>query len=85
MFFSKDNRCPKQASANKGHRCVRGQGVEPPGHLRNFQKFSQDSVKNYSVQAKIFEFLKIFNEKFAAFSKVLKNLLDPFAEIWRTL
>ena len=62
--------------AYKGRRC------RAPRTPEKFPKNPLNSVKNYSFQAKFFDFLKIFNEKFAAFSKIVRNLLEFFANIW---
>ena len=71
MILSKDNPYPAQGSVNKGHRCVGCPGLEPSGHRRNFQNFSQRCSEELPFTGKNFRIFENFNERFAAFSKVL--------------
>ena len=64
-------------------------GKAAPGHRRAYEKFSKKFLKKFELSGKYFDFLKkkleTFNEKLAVFSKILKNLLECLAKIWRNI
>ena len=60
-----------------------------PRTPESYQKFSKKFLKKFELSGKYFDFLKkkleTFNEKLAVFSKILKNLLECLAKIWRNI
>ena len=83
-FFEEESKCAR-GGLIRGRQALRGPAAEDPGRRRVFKKFSLKFRKNYNFHAKFFDFLKSFNEKFAVFSIILKNLLEFLAKIWRNI